>query len=194
MKAASAKKIRKIAPGRRGVGPGGLTLIEALKRNRQLFEQTGHYHGIKNLKLKAENYLRYESLHARLRSAVVNAREMSKKISASPGVREVGESVVALYTPEGDSIALSTGIMVHVHTLSRFIQWMIEHDYESDPGIAAGDVFANNDPFISDVHPPDLMNVAPIFHDGELIAWVGTVAHELEIGGVTGGANQSTTA
>jgi acetone carboxylase, alpha subunit len=194
MKATSAKKIRKIAPGSRGVGPGGLTLIEALKRNRQLFEQTGHYHGVKNLKLKADNYLRYESLHARLRSAVVNAREMSKKISASPGVREVGESVVALYTPEGDSIALSTGIMVHVHTLSRFIQWMIEHDYESDPGIAPGDVFANNDPFISDVHPPDLMNVAPIFYEGELIAWVGTVAHELEIGGVTGGANQSTTA
>ncbi len=193
MKAAT-KRVAKISPGHRGTGPSGLTLLEALKRNRELFEKTGHYHGIKNLKLKADNYLRYESLHARLRSAVVNAREMSKKISASPGVREVGESVVALYTPEGDSIALSTGIMVHVHTLSRFIQWMIEHDYETDPGIAAGDVFANNDPFISDVHPPDLMNVAPIFYEGELIAWVGTVAHELEIGGVTGGANQSTTA
>src|SRR3972149_4983045 len=112
---ASARGVAKISAGRRGSGPGGLSLLEGL--------------------------------NARLRSAVVNAREMSKKISASPGVREVGESVVALYTPEGDSIALSTGIMVHVHTLSRFIQWMIEHDYETDPGIAAGDVFANNDPF-----------------------------------------------
>ncbi len=191
---AAANRVAKISAGRRKIGPGGLSLLEALKRNRELFEKTGHYHGINKLRFKAENYLRYESLHARLRSAVVNAREMSKKISASPGVREVGESVVALYTPEGDSIALSTGIMVHVHTLSRFIQWMIEHDYETDPGIAPGDAFANNDPFISDVHPPDLMNVAPIFHEGELIAWVGTVAHELEIGGVTGGANQSTTA
>lgn len=186
--AAAAKPIRQ------GIGPGGETLIEALNRNRELFERTGHYHGITEFKLKAENFLRYESVHARLRSAVVNAREMAKKISASPGVREVGESVVALYTPEGDSVALSTGIMVHVHTLSRFIQWMIEHDYESDPKIAPGDVFANNDPFVSDVHPPDLMNVAPIFHEGELIGWVGTVAHELEIGGVVGGANQSTTA
>jgi acetone carboxylase, alpha subunit len=181
-------------PAKRGVGPEGLSLRDALKASRALLETTGHYHGVADLRLKLENYLQYESLHARLRSAVVNARETSKKISASPGVREVGESVVALYTPEGDSVVLSTGIMVHVHTLSRFIQWMIERDYESDPGIAHGDVFANNDPFVSDVHPPDLMNVTPIFHEKELIGWVGAVAHELEIGGVCGGANQSTTA
>jgi acetone carboxylase, alpha subunit len=182
------------AAERRGVGPEGLTLIEGLRKSREVLESSGHYHGVTELRLKAENYLHYESLHARLRSAVVNARETSKKISASPGVREVGESVVALYTPEGDSVVLSTGIMVHVHTLSRFIQWMIERDYESDPGIAHGDVFANNDPFVSDVHPPDLMNVTPIFHGKELIGWVGAVAHELEIGGVYGGANQTTTA
>jgi acetone carboxylase alpha subunit len=182
------------AEPKRGIGPEGLTLREALSASRALLDSTGHYHGVSDLRLKAENYLQYESLHARLRSAVVNARETSKKISASPGVREVGESVVALYTPEGDSVVLSTGIMVHVHTLSRFIQWMIERDYEGDPGIAHGDVFANNDPFVSDVHPPDLMNVTPIFNEKELVGWVGAVAHELEIGGVCGGANQSTTA
>ena len=193
IKSAARRKRRESSPPT-GIGPDGTTLVEALRRNRRLIEETGHYHGIEDLRLRAENYLHYESLHARLRSAVVNARETSKKISASPGVREVGESVVALYTPEGDSVVLSTGIMVHVHTLSRFIQWMIERDYETDPGIAHGDVFANNDPFVSDVHPPDLMNVTPIFVEGELIGWVGAVAHELEIGGVCGGANQSTTA
>src|ERR1043165_6967034 len=179
---------------KRGIGPERLTLRDALTASRALLDSTGHYHGISDLRLKAENYLQYESLHARLRSAVVNARETSKKISASPGVREVGESVVALYTPEGDSVVLSTGIMVHVHTLSRFIQWMIERDYESDPGIAHGDVFANNDPFVSDVHPPDLMNVTPIFHENELVGWVGAVAHEPEVAGVCGGATQSTPA
>jgi N-methylhydantoinase B/oxoprolinase/acetone carboxylase alpha subunit len=52
-------------------------------------------------------------------------------------------------------------------------------------------MFANNDPFVSDVHPPDLMNVTSIFHGKELIGWVSAVAHELEIGGVCGGANQT---
>ena len=38
-----------------------------------------------------------------------------------------GEVVVAFYTAEGDAISLSAGIMVHVHTTSRFIKWMIEN-------------------------------------------------------------------
>ena len=177
-----------------GAGEGGKTLQQVAALNQALFEKSGAYHGVEDLSLKKTQYLKYESFHARMRAAVVNARESSKKICASPGVREVGESVVAFYTPEGDSIVLSTGIMVHVHTLSRFIKWMIDNNYEDDPGIRHGDIFCNNDPFISDVHPPDLMNVIPVFWEGELIGWVGAVAHQLEIGGVHGGANMSTTA
>jgi acetone carboxylase alpha subunit len=170
------------------------SLKELLRSSADAFRRTGHYCGIDRLTCKERDPLAYDSFHARLLSMVINARETSKKISASPGVREVGESVVALYTPEGDSIVLSTGIVIHVHTMSRFIKWMIEHDYENDPGIAPGDVFANNDPFVSDVHPPDLMTVIPLFRDDELIGWAGSVCHEIETGGVVGGANMGTTA
>src|SRR5690606_11078925 len=96
--------------------------------------------------------------------------------------------------PDGDSVVLSTGIVIHVHTLSRFIKWVIEHEYEKDPGIRPGDIFVNNDPFVSDVHQPDLMTIIPIFHGDELVAWAGSVCHEIEIGGVVGGANMGTTA
>jgi N-methylhydantoinase B/oxoprolinase/acetone carboxylase alpha subunit len=169
-------------------------LKQMVHDSERRLRESGSYYGIKHLNLKEQDPLRYESFHTRLRSIVVGTRETSKKISASPGVREVGESVVALYTPDGDSVVLSTGIVIHVHTLSRFIKWMIEHDYEEDPGINPGDIFANNDPFVSDVHPPDLMVVVPIFWEGELIGWSGAVCHEIEIGGVVGGANMGTTA
>lgn len=172
----------------------GQTLKELLREGETLFRSTGHYWGITDLRLKEQNPLSYESFHTRLLSSVITARETSKRISASPGVREVGESVVALYTPDGDSVVLSTGIVVHVHTMSRFIKWMIEHDYEEDPGINPGDIFVNNDPFVSDVHPPDLMTVIPIFWEGELVGWAGSVCHEIETGGVVGGANMGTTA
>ena len=65
-----------------------------------------------------------------------------------PKQLDVGEMVVAIYTPEGDAIALSNGIMVHVHTMSRFIKWMIREGYEENPCIRDGDIFANNDAFI----------------------------------------------
>jgi acetone carboxylase alpha subunit len=161
---------------------------QTLLSERQ-FRETGFYDGIRELTLKKKDPLRYESVHSRLRSLVVSARETSKRISASPGVREVGESVVALYTPEGDSIVLSMGIMVHVHTMSRFIKWMIENDYEIDPGIRPGDIFANNDAYIGNVQTPDVMDVIPIFYDGELVGWAGAVCHELEVGGVTPGGD-----
>jgi N-methylhydantoinase B/oxoprolinase/acetone carboxylase alpha subunit len=170
------------------------TLKDMLAAAEQAFAETGRYYGVEELELKDGDPLAYESFHARLLSMVISARETSKKISASPGVREVGESVVALYTPEGDSVALSTGIVIHVHTMSRFIKWMIQNGYEEDPGIRPGDIFANNDPFVSDVHPPDLMTVIPLFHEGELIGWAGAVCHEIETGGVVGGANIGTTA
>lgn len=165
------------------------TLKEKLEASNQRFEETGFYDGVETLECREEDPLRYESLHTNLRAMAVAGREMARRISASPGVREVGEMVVALYTPEGDAISLSTGIMVHVHTMSRFIKWMIENDYEKDPGIKPGDIFANNDAFIGTVQVPDVMVVIPIFHDDELVGWAGAVAHELEVGGITPGGD-----
>ena len=119
-----------------------------------------------------------------MRVTCVSAREMARRISASPGVREVGEMVVALYTPEGDAVALSNGIMVHVHTMRRFIKRMIREPYEENPGIAPGGIFADNDAFIGTVQVPDVMDAVPIYHAGKQVGWAGAVCHELESGGI----------
>jgi N-methylhydantoinase B/oxoprolinase/acetone carboxylase alpha subunit len=91
----------------------------------------------------------------------------------------------ALYTPEGDSIALSTGIIVHVHTMSEALKYFIRNGWEDNPGIRPGDIFANNDPVIGEVHPADVQTFVPIFHDDELVAWAGGVTHVLDIGAST---------
>lgn len=164
-------------------------LRDRLLQSERLMAETGCYDGITDLTLRKEDPLKFETLHTKLRATCVSAREMARRISASPGVREVGEMVVAIYTPEGDAIALSNGIMVHVHTMSRFIKWMIREGYEADPGIRPGDIFANNDAFIGTVQVPDVMDVVPIFHSGELVGWAGAVCHELEAGGITPGGD-----
>ncbi len=164
-------------------------LRDRMLASERLMSETGCYDGITTLSLRRQDPLKFETLHTKLRAFCVSAREMARRISASPGVREVGEMVVALYTPEGDAVALSNGIMVHVHTMSRFIKWMIREGYETDPGIRPGDIFANNDAFIGTVQVPDVMDVIPIFHGGELVAWAGAVCHELESGGITPGGD-----
>ncbi|ASP99546.1 5-oxoprolinase [Sinorhizobium meliloti] len=165
------------------------SLQRRLLESERLMEETGCYDGITELRLRRQDPLKFETLHTKLRAYCVSAREMARRISASPGVREVGEMVVAIYTPEGDAIALSNGIMVHVHTMSRFIKWMIRNGYEQNPCIRDGDIFANNDAFIGTVQVPDVMDVVPIFHRGTLVGWAGAVCHELEAGGITPGGD-----
>jgi acetone carboxylase alpha subunit len=158
------------------------TLLQRLERSEQLFEQTGHYQGLTSLPNLETDPLRFESFHSRLLSTIISTRETMKYIASSPAVRDFEEFVIGLYTPEGDAIALSSGIMVHVHTLSEFIKFMIKNGYEDNPRIRPGDIFENNEVWAGGVHTPDVMTVIPVFHGDELIAWVGAVAHELEAG------------
>ncbi len=157
-------------------------------RSKHLLETTGHYNGVSELQLKNEDVIRYELLFSRLQSIMISSQQVGSKVACSPATREVGESVVGMYTPEGDAVVFSGGIMVHVHTMSRFIKWMIEHDYQTDPGFKHGDIFENNDTYIGGVHIPDVMDVTPVIWEGELIGWTGMVTHVLEVGGITPGS------
>lgn len=49
-----------------------------------------------------------------------------------------------------------------------------------------GDVLATNDPWIGSTHLPDYNLVSPVFHDGKLVAFLGTVAHVSDVGGHLG--------
>src|ERR671915_393393 len=164
-----------------GIGWGGKRLDAMLAEAERLFEQTGSYYGLTGeLELKDSQPIEYEKLFSRLRGGLVSARETALNISASPIVRELGELCFALYTPEGDSVALSTGIIVHVHTMSDAIKYMIRQGYEESPGIEPGDIFTN--------HNADVQTIVPIFWEGELIGWAAGVTHEIDIGAKTPGS------
>jgi len=171
-----------------GIGWDGQRLDEMLAASERLLAETGAYQGLSgSLDLKESDPIGYEKLFARLRGGLVSARETALNISASPIVRELGELCFALYTPEGDSVALSTGIIVHVHTMSDAIKFMVRNGWEDNPKIRPGDIFANDDPTIGDVHNADVQTFVPIFWEGELIAWAGGVTHVLDIGASTPG-------
>jgi len=178
---------------RKPVGWEDKTLKQMLIESKELFEKTGRYYGIKGLKLKNEDPLKYERLYSRLRGMMVASREAALRVSASPIVKELGELCFALYTPDGDSVVLSTGIIVHVHTMSMAIKWMIENDYENDPGFDPGDIFGNNDPLIGNAHTADVQSLTPVFYRDEVIGWVGAVTHVMDCGGVDAGGLPITT-
>ena len=150
------------------------------------FQETGCYEA--DLRVKEGDPIGFEVLFTKLLQAVTNAREVALSISASPATREQGEIIFGLYTPEGDSICLSTGLMIHVHTMSRAIKWMIENCYQTTVGLNEGDYFFNNDSFIGGGHPSDQMLITPFYVDGQLEGWVGGLTHVTETGAVEPGA------
>jgi acetone carboxylase, alpha subunit len=175
-------------PEHKPIGWDGKRLRAMLEESEQLFARTGRYYGLEELELQRRDPIRYEKIFSHLRGGLVSARETALNISASPIVKEIGELSFMLYTPEGDSIALSTGIIVHVHTASDAIKFMIRNDYEDNPGIAPRDIFCNNDASIGDVHNADVLTMVPIFWQDEIIGWAGGVTHEIDIGAKTPGS------
>ncbi|MBN9670042.1 hydantoinase B/oxoprolinase family protein [Roseibium aggregatum] len=172
----------------KGIVRGGQTLKQHRDEVLDKTRLTGHYAGLTRRSLHEESPILYNKLFSRLRAGVVDARETAKKIAASPIVEQEGELCFTLYNAAGDSILTSTGIIIHVGTMGAAIKYMIENDWEGNPGIKDKDIFCNNDSLIGNVHPCDIHTIVPIFHEGELIGWVGGVTHVIDTGAVGPGS------
>jgi len=176
---------------RKGIGWGGRTLKDMWEEKERLYQETGCYYGLKELPLMREDPLKLEVLASRLLAAVIAGRETTRMISASPLVRDVAELAVAIYTPEGDCILQSTGIIIHIPLMGQVVEWMIKEDYEEEEGIGEGDCFTSNDNYIAGMHPADFYDIMPIFWQGGLVGWVGTVIMEPEQGALAPGCMPS---
>ena len=166
----------------------GLSLDENRNGILARSSETGHYDGIKTLTLKEKDPIKYERIFSKVRAGLVNSREVAKKIAASPIVEQEGELCFTLYNVAGDCIATSTGIIIHVGTMGAAIKYMIQNNWEINPGINEGDMFTNNDCQTGNVHPCDIATIIPVFFEGYLAAWVGGVTHVIDTGAVGPGS------
>jgi len=166
----------------------GLSLDENRNGILARASETGHYDGIKTLTLKESDPIKYERIFSKVRAGLVNSREVAKKIAASPIVEQEGELCFTLYNVAGDCIATSTGIIIHVGTMGAAIKYMIQNNWEANPGINEGDMFTNNDCQTGNVHPCDIATIIPVFFEGYLVAWVGGVTHVIDTGAVGPGS------
>jgi len=165
------------------------TLKYKLKRKDELYQKTGHYWGVKKLALKEQDPIKYERFFSRIQAAVFAAREKARYVAASPGGREMGESLWALTTAEGDTLALSLGFISHCATFPVSVKHMIDNDFETNPGINDGDVFSADDPLTSGApHPGDTYTLVPISVDGEVVAWSCAVNHIMDAGAPQAGS------
>jgi len=105
---------------------------------------------------------------------------MLGRMSGSPAVYEVGDFNTAILTAEGRGLYAGVYIIRQASALDVVVQKTIE-SFGDD--IHDGDVFLTSDPWYGALHAMDSAVVAPMFWEGELVAWTGVVIHELDMGG-----------
>jgi N-methylhydantoinase B len=129
----------------------------------------------------------FEVVHHRLISISEEQAATLQAISGSPLVNDASDFNTGIFRAHGEIATMGKTVLFHAASVAEMIKHIIE-DCSVNPGIRAGDMFLVNNPYKGALHQNDFGMVAPAFHDGKLIAWIGVCAHQLDVGGSLGAA------
>ncbi len=92
-----------------------------------------------------------------------------------------GDSLVGIFTADGDMVNGSCGTYLHAVIPPLVIKFIL-HNYRGNPGVRDGDLWFANDAVYGGIHNPDQLVAMPVFFEGELIAWTAALVHTTETG------------
>jgi N-methylhydantoinase B len=105
--------------------------------------------------------------------------EMGKAIvraAYSTNIKERQDCSTALFDPQGRIVAQAEHIPIHLGSLLGIAAHVLKNCDIST--VRPGDVFIGNDAYTGGgTHLNDIVFLEPIFHGGELVAWVTNLAH-----------------
>ncbi len=92
-----------------------------------------------------------------------------------------GDSMVAIFTANGDLINASCGTYLHA-IIQPIVIKFVQKYYAENPGIREGDIWYTNDALYGGIHNPDQVCLMPVFYKGRLLAWASAALHTTETG------------
>ena len=126
----------------------------------------------------------FSIIRHRLFRVVEEAVITLKHVSGSAITNEGHDLMVSLYRADGSLLMGGVGFLHHLTSASEACKAIIRR-FEGD--IEEGDIFLLNDPYTAALHTSDVYLVAPIHHDGKLIAWSACFVHVFDIGAMNPG-------
>jgi N-methylhydantoinase B len=109
------------------------------------------------------------------------------RTAGTPIYAEIKDFSCGLFDWKARQVVYSGLAITHNQAIQNLVQTSIQI-HGDDPGIFDGDLFMGNDPHLGGgIHAMELGLACPIFLDGEIVAWSGSIAHQLDIGGMTPG-------
>ena len=111
--------------------------------------------------------------------------------SFSPIVKEGLDASAGLFTADGQTLAQSCSIPIHLATLIPALKRIIETFPPAT--MAPDDTYVLNDPYCGGTHLPDIAVVQPVFAPGgnqgsRIIAYAAAMTHHQDMGGLSAGS------
>jgi acetophenone carboxylase len=131
--------------------------------------------------------LDFDIFRHKMHMIALEGKETTMKLGASTAMRW-GDVAFGVFTAQGDLAVCATGIYHHAVLGQIPLKYVVKH-WVKEPSVGAreGDAFFYNDPFYGGVHNADMGLAVPVFHDGELVCFVGAAVHTGECGGAEPG-------
>lgn len=124
----------------------------------------------------------YEVIRHRIQRIDEEQANAIARVSGSQVVTAAQDFNVVVADEVGNVVAVGTYVLWHGVILDMLIKAVLEMR-SHDVGIYDGDMFLVNDPFLGAGHYNDVAILCPIFDNGRLISWTGSMLHQLDVGG-----------
>jgi N-methylhydantoinase B len=131
----------------------------------------------------------FEILRHRLWSINEEGANTLERVSGSLIASEVHDMNTSIMTATGDSLVIAPYMLVHAISMETLAKDIVATCVDN-PGIRPDDMFLCNDPFAGAQHQMDVVVLGAIHFEGELIGWVGSTIHQIDIGGPVPGQVQ----
>jgi N-methylhydantoinase B len=123
-----------------------------------------------------------------VRSGLVVAAEEASIVVVRAGhsahIQEGADACAAVLDADGQLVALSTATsLMHAASLRCSLPALVE-DFPLE-SMVPGDVYALNDPYRGGIHANDILVFRPVFADGRVTFFAGTLIHVADVGGVS---------
>lgn len=128
----------------------------------------------------------FEVLNHRLLSITEEMGIQYMRCSGSNVLITGNDAATAIMLADGALVSVGPYIVTQGNVLPLIVA-STQRLVDASVGIHDGDIFICNDPYLGAIHHPDFATVAPIFHDGEIVAWIGASGHQLDTGGMDPG-------
>jgi N-methylhydantoinase B len=127
------------------------------------------------------------------RHLLATAEEMGVTLirtAFSPNIKERADCSSAIFDAAGQVVAVAQRVPIHLGSMVGAVDEILKRYDRAQ--LQEGDMFMANDPYNGGgSHLPDINVVAPVFFEGELVAFVANIAHHADVGGMVPGSESA---